>query len=214
MFKLNHFKTNCSKIISIVILACLIIWWNGGEIENKKTNINLNSRNTYIGMIEEMNKELMIKVAIQKKKEIDERNISRGGDVQREEEKREVKNEQNKGQLFVVTAYDLSYNSCGKYPSDYGYGITKNGTNLRGKTWLEARVISTDQRVIPINSKVYIEFLDDNYKRYNGYYFASDVGGGIRGRHVDFFIGDFHSSKPSQEALEFGRTEAYIKIIE
>lgn len=124
------------------------------------------------------------------------------------------KNKANiKDQLFKVTAYDLSVQSCGKSRGSKGYGITATGFDLKGHTWDSARVISVDPRVIPLNSKVYIEFVDDNYKKYNNYYYAVDKGGGIIGKHIDFFIGDFQSEKPSKEALKFGKTTAYVKII-
>ena len=34
----------------------------------------------------------------------------------------------------IVTAYDLSVQSCGKYPSDPAYGITATGVDLSGHT--------------------------------------------------------------------------------
>ena len=120
--------------------------------------------------------------------------------------------ETKKSKLFAITAYDLSIKCTGKSRGDSGYGITKDGTDLRGLTW-RARVISVDPRLMPLGSKVELEFVDENYKKYNGIYYCRDTGSGIIGNKIDFFMGDFYSESPSKEAINFGVTEAYVTIL-
>lgn len=132
-----------------------------------------------------------------------------------EEVKRpEVKEVNTKGQIFTVTAYDLSIQSCAKSRGSKGYGVTATGFDLKGHTWDSARVISVDPRVIPLGSRVRLEFISDKYKKYNSVYTAQDTGSAIKGNKIDFFIGDFNSSKPNKKTLEFGVTEAVITVLE
>ncbi|MFW6015189.1 MAG: 3D domain-containing protein [bacterium] len=112
-----------------------------------------------------------------------------------------------------VTAYDLSVQSCGKYDSHPAYGITANGTDLVGKNWEEARTIAVDPNIIPLGSEVYVDFNKDKYKKYNGIYIANDTGGAIKGKHIDFFLGDFNSHKAASEAMSFGVTQAKIFVL-
>ena len=121
--------------------------------------------------------------------------------------------ETKKSKPFTITAYDLSIKCTGKSRGDSGYGITKDGTDLRGLTWRDARAISVDPRLIPLGSKIKLEFVDENYKKYNGIYYCRDTGSGIIGNKIDFFMGDFYSESPSKEAINFGRTEAYVTIL-
>ena len=113
----------------------------------------------------------------------------------------------------IVTAYDLSVQSCGKYPSDPAYGITATGTDLSGHTLHSARAIAVDPNVIPLGSKVRIRFYDESLSYLNGIYRAVDTGGAIKGNRVDLFFGDTQSVEPSREALSFGRREAKLTIL-
>lgn len=126
----------------------------------------------------------------------------------------EVEIENPKPQEFVVTAYDLSVQSTGKSRGNPSFGITKDGTNLRGENWKSARAIAVDPNIIPLGSKVLIEFVDDEYEKYNNTYSAIDIGGGIVGNHIDLFLGDFNSSKPSKKVISFGKTTAYVTILD
>ncbi|HOV27478.1 MAG TPA: 3D domain-containing protein [Pseudobacteroides sp.] len=85
---------------------------------------------------------------------------------------------------MVATAYDLSVKSCGKSPSHPAYGITKTGTRAT-----IGRTIAVDPKIIPLNSKVYIEF-PDAYKNLNGVYIAEDTGSKIKGNKIDVFFGE------------------------
>jgi len=114
---------------------------------------------------------------------------------------------------FLVSAYDLSYQSTQKSRGTKGYGITSSGFDLRGHTLRSARTIATDLSIIPLGSKVRLTFKDSKYKRYDGIYTSRDIGGKIIGRHIDLFVGDFGNRKPSKLATQFGNTECEAEII-
>jgi len=116
------------------------------------------------------------------------------------------------GKIFKATAYDLSYQSCGKHKGDKGYGITANGTNLIGKTREQAMTIAVDPNVIPLGSQVKITF-PEPYTHFNGIYTANDTGGGIKGKRVDIFMGDFGSNNSNQSVWDFGIREVEVQIL-
>lgn len=137
----------------------------------------------------------------------------------RQEQERRVKEERrkqqelsrsavNRGQLFELTAYDLSEQSCGKSEDNPDYGKTASGINLAGESWDSARAIAVDPRIIPLGSQVYIKFVNPDFSYMNGYYTAVDTGGAIKGNRIDFFMGD-HATR---QAMKFGRQEAYILV--
>ncbi len=100
----------------------------------------------------------------------------------------------------TATAYDLSYESCGKRPGDRGYGITASGRKAaRG-------IIAVDPSVIPMGSKLYIESLDSSADY--GYAIAGDKGGAIKGNRIDLFM-DTRS-----EALRWGRRNVRVYILD
>ena len=80
----------------------------------------------------------------------------------------------------TATAYDLSFQSCGKRPGDRGYGITATGTRAAYGT------VAVDPRVIPLGSKLYIETTDGSF--IYGYATAEDTGGAIKGNKIDLFF--------------------------
>lgn len=111
----------------------------------------------------------------------------------------------------IVSAYDLSYQSCQKSRNNSQYGITSSGFDLKGHTLSSARVISTDPKIIPTGSKVKIVFNDPKYTKYNNVYYALDQGGLIKNNHIDLFIGDFRKS--TKMANIFGVTTATVTIL-
>jgi len=129
--------------------------------------------------------------------------------------KKEIISEEDKS-IFKVTSYDLSVQSCTKSRGESGFGITKNGTNLKNKSWENtgARFISVDTRVIPLNKKVKLTFIDHKHKKYSDNYTTVDTGSGIIGNRVDLFLGDFHSSNPSKKSIDFGIGYATVTILE
>ena len=98
-----------------------------------------------------------------------------------------------------ATAYDLSYESCGKRPGDPNYGITASGMKA------QYGVVAVDPSVIPLGTKLYIESTDGSWAY--GYCVAGDTGGGINGNRVDLF---FNSRS---EALQFGRRQVRVYIL-
>ena len=119
-----------------------------------------------------------------------------------------------KDKIFIITAYDLSFQSCQKSRGNSEYGITKDGFSLIGHTLNSARVISVDPTIIPIGSKVRLTFKDVKYKKYNNVYTARDVGGDIIGKRIDLFFGDFYSQNPSKKVINFGVTTASVTILD
>jgi len=112
---------------------------------------------------------------------------------------------------FLVTAYDISFRSCGKSRGTEGYGITASGYDLRGHTIDSAKTISVDPSIIPLGSKVRLTFKEDKYKRFNGIYMAKDTGSKILKNRIDLFVGD--NIWTSKQIRQFGVTQAYVEII-
>ena len=83
-----------------------------------------------------------------------------------------------------ATAYDLSMESCGKPYNDPEYGITFSGT----KATL-GRTVAVDSSIIPLGSKLYIEF-PSPYKNLSGTYIAEDTGNQVKGDIIDVFFGE------------------------
>ena len=108
---------------------------------------------------------------------------------------------------FIATAYDLSPQSCGKYPGHPSYGITASGHSLKGKTWQD-RTVSADLRILPLGTKINIKF-PAPYNYMDGIYTVRDTGGGVYGNHIDIFFGEYAHS----EALRFGQRTVYVTRI-
>ena len=124
---------------------------------------------------------------------------SRGGAVSRVND---PESEINYSKVITcnASAYDLSYESCGKRPGQRGYGITASGMKAaRG-------VVAVDPRVIPLGTKLYIQSLD-SYPDY-GYAVAGDTGGAIKGNRVDLFM------ESRSQALQFGRRSVKVYILD
>lgn len=112
-----------------------------------------------------------------------------------------------------ATAYDLSVQCCGKTPAHEAYGITATGFDVSNKSRSEAMCIAVDPSVIPLYSKVYVEFSDSEYQKYNGVYTALDTGSAVVGNRIDIFMGDFQSESPNQKTLDFGKVDCTITIL-
>lgn len=93
---------------------------------------------------------------------------------------------------FQSTAYCLC--ECG------GSTRTANGYNLAGKSRTQAMTIAVDRRIIPLGTRVYVEF-PAPYQHFSGYYTARDTGGAIRGYIIDLYMG----VNNIREANQFGR---------
>lgn len=102
--------------------------------------------------------------------------------------------EKGKSMVMKATAYDPSPESNGGYG-----GITAMGTTLR------KGVIAVDPRVIPLGTKVYIEYMDGTPL---GYCVAEDTGGAIKGNRIDILF------MSKTEAFQFGVRDMRLYILE
>lgn len=101
---------------------------------------------------------------------------------------------------MTATAYDLSYESCGKRPGDRGYGITASGMKAR------VGVVAVDRRVIPLGTRLYIEAVDGSWVY--GEAIAGDTGGAIKGNRIDLFF------NTKAECMQFGKKAARVYILD
>lgn len=135
---------------------------------------------------------------------IEELEVSRGAYRQRL-----AVRQQPIGMDMIVTAYDLSVESCGKSPDSSAYGVTASGRNIAGQSRESAMVIAVDPNVIPLGSQVMISFHDESMQKYDGIYTAADTGGAINGNRIDLFMGE----GSHYECMRFGRRTASVAIV-
>lgn len=105
-----------------------------------------------------------------------------------------------KAMTMTATAYDLSFESCGKNPGDPYYGITASGTQAK------PGVVAVDPKVIPLGTELYIESLD-SWPDY-GFATAEDTGGAIKGNKIDLFF------ESGTDVYNFGRRKVKVYILE
>lgn len=94
---------------------------------------------------------------------------------------------------FEATAYDLSFESCGKHPDHPQYGITASGTQAR------EGVIAVDPKVIPLGTKLYVEGI--------GEVVAEDKGGAIKGKKIDIFM------EYNKACFDWGRRKVKVWLV-
>ncbi len=99
-----------------------------------------------------------------------------------------------------ATAYDLSYESCGKHPDHPHYGITRSGMKAR------YGVVAVDPKVIPLLSRLYIEAADGSWAY--GHAVAGDTGGAVKGNKIDLFYDD------AQYVKRFGIKPVKVYVLE
>jgi 3D (Asp-Asp-Asp) domain-containing protein len=193
-------------VIFIVSLLVCLIFING--FINKEYKLLADENDVEIKTLEQFIKEFKV---IPQEIKIKEDVVVE--DIQEVVNKQERKiNSVFEKEEFTITSYDLSVQSCGKKVSSRGYGITRNGFDLRGHDWKTARVIAVDPKIIPLGSIVYIQFIDENYFKYNGVYTAEDTGSAIKGYKIDLFMEDV-GEQVSDKAMDFGVTKARIIIL-
>lgn len=93
--------------------------------------------------------------------------------------------------LMKVTAYCSGPCCCGEYAD----GFTATGK----EALVENRIVAVDPGVIPLHSKICIEGL--------GIYNAEDVGGMIKGNHIDILM------ESHDKALEWGVRERVVTVL-
>jgi len=105
---------------------------------------------------------------------------------------------------FKATAYDNS-------PEDQGIWVnqTATGFSLKGLSRKDAQCIAVDPKIIPLKSEVHIIF-PEPYAHFSGIYYARDVGEGIKGKHIDLFLGD---GVAKQDVRNFSIRKVKIKIL-
>jgi len=108
-----------------------------------------------------------------------------------------------------ATAYDLSIQSCGKSYSNPTRGITRDGYNLNRKSHSETWVVSSNK--FPLGTKLQLEF-PESHNKYSGVYTVRDTGN-FDMNVLDVYIGD-SGEDVHQEAIEFGRVEVKVLVLE
>lgn len=219
----NKVKNFIITLMLVLILGLGIELKTYKAIESKlKADVNTlhddnNRLKDYSKLIEKRNQDIL-KDLNKYEKELDKLNREKLN-LENELEKHKKLNSRNKplGKSsnnpkttnFKATAYDLSYESCGKRPTDKGYGLTSTGLNLRGLSRTQAMVVAVDPKIIPLGSKVKLTFKEP-YSHYNGVYRAEDTGGAIKGNIVDVYVG----TNEYKEMKNFGRQDILLEIIE
>ena len=100
-----------------------------------------------------------------------------------------------KAEVLKATAYCSCKKCCDRDPSDKWYGITASGKKAKWGT------VAVDRKVIKLGSTLRIKGFPNTMFR------AEDVGGAIKGRHIDVWF-------PShREALKFGVRNINIKRV-
>lgn len=95
---------------------------------------------------------------------------------------------------MTATAYDATFESCGKHPGDPNYGITYSGLRVR------PGIVAVDPRVIPLGTYLYVE----GY----GEALAADKGGAIKGNRIDLY---YESPK---DVARFGRKTVKVYVLD
>lgn len=109
-----------------------------------------------------------------------------------------------------ATAYDLSFESCGKRAGEPGYGITSSGSKAQ-----VGRTVAVDPEVVPLGSRLMITFPEE-YSYLDGIYLAEDTGRLIKGSSIDIFFGEDKTGSKEiyNKAMEFGVRYVDVKILE
>lgn len=95
----------------------------------------------------------------------------------------------------TVTYYCICEKCCGKSPDHPAYGITKSG-----RTAIAGISVAVDESIIPLGSKVIIDYGNGDIR----YHRADDTGSMIKGNRIDVCVWDH------QKALELGKKTAMI----
>lgn len=107
--------------------------------------------------------------------------------------------ERGERRLMDVTAYDLSYQSCGKRPNNPLYGITASGRYVE-----EWNTIAAGPE-LPFGTKVYIPYFKDAPNR--GIFTVQDRGGAIKNGRIDVYM------KSYEACMEFGRQQLEVYVL-
>jgi 3D (Asp-Asp-Asp) domain-containing protein len=95
---------------------------------------------------------------------------------------------------MTATAYDATFESCGKHPDHPYYGITYSGLKVK------PGIVAVDPKVIPLGTYLYVE----GY----GEALAADIGGAIKGNRVDLY---YESPK---DVARYGKKAVKVYILD
>lgn len=102
-----------------------------------------------------------------------------------------------------ATAYCLCKKCCGKSEEHPYYGYTCSGIKITKGSGI--KVIAVDPKVIPLNTKVYVEGLNGAWDY--GHAIAADTGSAIKELKIDLYM-DTH-----EEALQWGRRKVNVYVL-
>lgn len=91
----------------------------------------------------------------------------------------------NQFETAKITAYCICKKCCGKDPDHPAYGITASGREA-----VPYVSVAVDRKLIPLGSTVYIDYGDGVVHEFR----ADDVGGGVKGEHIDVCYPDHQSA--------------------
>jgi 3D (Asp-Asp-Asp) domain-containing protein len=99
---------------------------------------------------------------------------------------------------MVATAYTSKCDGC--------TGITATGYDVRNTVYKDGyRVVSTDKNVIPMDSLLYIESVNDSFEPFVA--ISSDVGGAIKGNRIDILV------ENESKAYGFGVRDIKVTVL-
>ena len=94
--------------------------------------------------------------------------------------------------LVVVLTFYCGGRCC--VGSNAEHGLTKSGTRP-----VEGRTVAADPRLFPIGTRLWIDGLGERV--------VQDVGSGVKGAHLDVYVGDH------KRALRLGRRQARVRVL-
>ncbi len=95
---------------------------------------------------------------------------------------------------MTATAYDATFESCGKHPDHPYYGITYSGLKVR------PGIVAVDPKVIPLGTYLYVE----GY----GEALAADIGGAIKGNRIDLYY------ESPADVAKYGKRTVKVYILD
>lgn len=95
---------------------------------------------------------------------------------------------------MTATAYDATFESCGKHPDHPQYGITYSGLRVR------PGIVAVDPRIIPLGTYLYVE----GY----GEALAADIGGAIKGNRIDLYY------ESPEDVAKYGKRAVKVYVLD
>ncbi|PEN61633.1 3D domain-containing protein [Bacillus wiedmannii] len=122
-------------------------------------------------------------------------------EIKEEEKVEEGKTVQNVNwKNFIATAYTTHANGDEFSAAKWG-DLTASGTSVK-----QGRTIAVDKNVIPLGSRVEIQFPSE-YSYLNGTYIAEDTGNAIKGNKIDVYLDSI------EVANQFGIRDIKLRVL-